>query len=290
MFQCLLFFSIFILTSVISVRSSAEVYGQDDRRDVYQIRSQTLKSWTEAVAAIAKKSNLRDNAQGGYKLSTMPLEKKMKDLCPAERFLRQPVGPFCTSFLVAPDIIVAAGHCVVDEARCQELAFIFDFQMNSRRSDPSRVEKQSVYYCHKLLYLTATNDFDFALIRLDRAVKNRTPLELRDRGSMHPRDELILMGFPLGLPLKVAAGGHLRTMQGNFIYTTVDAFYKNSGSPVVSKHDGKVEGLLIGGDEEDFVKGPRGCMNTHFCAEDRCGGNYLHSSRPIARKLAEFVP
>ena len=288
MLQRLLFFSFFILSSGICTSAFGEIYGPDDRRDTYQLRDPQLKTWARAVAAITKTGNLKPNLSGGYNLTTTPLEKKIPSLCPTERFLKQPVGPFCTAFLVAPDIVASAGHCIVDEARCRQLTFVFDYEYSSRTARPNLIEPKQVYSCGKLLYLTAMDDIDFALVRLDRPVYDRKPLQLRSYGNVDPRAELILMGFPLGLPLKTAANGRVRALRGNSIYTTVDAFYKNSGSPAVSRFDAKVEGLLIGGEEEDFIVSPSGCKATHFCAEDKCSGNYLHSALPIAKKLAEF--
>ena len=51
---------------------------------------------------------------------------------------------------------------------------------------------------------TMDEDFvDFALVKLDREVKNRPRLKLRQSEVNHLKTNLITLGFPSGLPMKV---------------------------------------------------------------------------------------
>ena len=50
---------------------------------------------------------------------------------------------------------------------------------------------------------------DYAVIELDRAVINRKPLPLRKKGFPLLGTELVVVGHPMGLPLKTADGGRV---------------------------------------------------------------------------------
>jgi len=51
--------------------------------------------------------------------------------------------------LVAPDVVLTAGHCMEDIS-CADVAFIFDYTAEPGR-DPSVVSAASVYECAELL-------------------------------------------------------------------------------------------------------------------------------------------
>ena len=54
-------------------------------------------------------------------------------LCDDKLFRNQPIGAFCSGFLVADDIIATAGHCV-EEDNVTDISFVFSFNATIRLS------------------------------------------------------------------------------------------------------------------------------------------------------------
>lgn len=281
--KCVLVLILVILSTIPT--ASAEVYGTDNRLDLKDIHSKRWKSWAQSVAGIVHSDSLTPEGNTLFKLKTVPLKKKISDLCADEPFLEQETGPFCTAFLVSENILATAGHCIKNEDRCKKLSFLFDYELSQEGRELSRVNADNIFACEKLLYVIAEDEVDFALIKLDHSPM-RPHFKLRENFWASYFDPLTILGFPLGLPLKIATDGHLRNRAGKSLTTTVDAFYKNSGSPVLGEWSGVVEGILLGGDD-DFVE-KAGCKSTKICGPGECDGTTLLKSKVIAQKLKEF--
>ena len=70
---------------------------------------------------------------------------------------------------------------------------------------------------------------------------------------------MFVIGHPVGLPLKVAAGASVRDAgKIGYFVADLDTFGGNSGSPVFNTATKKIEGILVRGDT-DFIKSPAGC-------------------------------
>jgi V8-like Glu-specific endopeptidase len=90
---------------------------------------------------------------------------------------------------------------------------------------------------------------DFALIRLDRRVRNRTPLGVNRSGlPVDLRATLTMIGYPAGIPQKIALGGSVKgSVAGQPFFTAnLDSLGGNSGSPVINEATGLIEGILGG--------------------------------------------
>ena len=91
------------------------IYGVDNRKDLYQVHSSNVINAAKAVAALVKAADLVRQSDGSYTLAT-ELFREAYQLCGSEPFVTQPIGCFCSGFLVAPDIVATAGHCVKSQA------------------------------------------------------------------------------------------------------------------------------------------------------------------------------
>src|SRR5690606_39183124 len=146
-------------------------------------------------------------------------------LCPGERFVAQPIVAVCTGFLVPPDLVATAGHCVDLDYPCDQLAFVFGFEMLAART-PARASPPSpLYYCAAVTGRElALGGPDWAILLLARDVEGRQPLPLRQDGQVPDGDPLLLSGHPLGLPLKLAGGARVWDNTAHSFFTTdVDA-------------------------------------------------------------------
>ncbi len=266
-----------ILTSLLSLGSaSGAIFGIDDRRPLAPWTGEQI--YGRAVALALLSSNFEINTEGEVKLLTEPLSRFM---CHDEKFAHDPSLAYsCTGFLVAPDLIVTAGHCMVNtgesrnetETYCKAFVWLFDYKNNSSgKFDPSKVKSEQIYRCKQVVY--AVNDErepyrDYALVQLDRPVVDREPLPLLPR-KMFVGQSLAMIGFPLGSPMKVSTNATvlLSNEKRESFITNLDAAEGNSGSPVFGSQG--VVGILIAGTpSQSFVDDKRGCRRMNRCNND----------------------
>ncbi len=237
----------FILVSLLSSSLFAAIHVTDHRREFYEVPD-SLKKLSSGVAAVFKTDSL-EHLKTGWKLSAKTeTYEKWAELCPDETYANQMNPAVCTAFLVAPDRIATAGHCVANQEVCDSLSFVFDFQISNEKEFPHSFGKDQVYGCKKLL--ASSNDPDYAVIQLDRAVRNRKPFGLSDKAPAL-RTPVILMGFPHGIPLKVVESGKVQDNQNSnsetYFEIDSDLFSGNSGSPVLNAETFEVEGIVAVG-------------------------------------------
>jgi len=205
-------------------------------------------------------------------------------LCADEPFREQTSSAFCSGFLVGPDILVTAGHCVRSEQACAGTSFVFDYAITADDRDPQIVSQRDVYGCGELLELgyNYSAGLDYAVIKLDREVEGRTPLRFREEGVVEERTELAVIGHPAGLPSKIADGAWVRTnAHEQWFVANLDTYGGNSGSAVFNLDTGVVEGILVRG-ETDFVWDGN-CRRSNVCTDEGCMGEHVS-------RASQFVP
>lgn len=264
---------------------SQVVYGVDDRVDLYESRDPLLLRLADSTLAIFESARVRTD-ENRLTFLSIPF-RKLYHLCNDEKFLDQPVGPYCSAALVGPDLILTSSHCIQTQATCDKISLVFGFSIKKLGILPDSVPLNEVYGCRKILYRTpASSRADFAVIQLDRKVLGHQPLEInRYQNSEKLQSQriqkdtpLVLIGHPMGLPTKIATGAWVRdeTPQGFFVANT-DSFSGNSGSPVFNLQTGFIEGVLARGSQDYFFKNtPAGsCLATRVCDDDGCEGEEI---------------
>lgn len=241
------------------------VYGEDNRIETYQASKMEQKLAHSTAGMI----NTIKTIKVGNKVMLPPytIEKDM-GLCKDERFAKQPSSVVCSGFLVGPDLLVTAGHCIQTQKDCNEVSWVFDYKetKSTKRTD-ILVPAKNVYKCKKVieakLESTTSAKIDYALVRLDRVVKGRTPLKFRTTGKVKMNQDIVVIGHPSGLPQKVAGGAQvLLNTAANYFQTNLDTFGGNSGSAVFNADNGSVEGILVRG-AKDYDQDPTGCRRVH---------------------------
>lgn len=292
-------------TAVLSQTALAEVkviYGDDNRVEVYQATpfqqklaqsAASMVSKDEIKAILEKPGFVRltqttlkewlDNQNGGgdYAPKLMSKEvlefaKRGMSFCSEERFIDQPNPAMCSGFLIAPDLLVTAGHCAEGADFCSDYRWIFGFSVDEESQKAGlEIKEEDVYKCKKVVSNTLANSLglDYAVVQLDRRVVDRAPLEIRNDGQIKKDTDLMVIGSPSGLPLKVAAGANVRTNTHPFYFSAnLDSFQGNSGSAVFDVKTGIVEGILVRG-ENDFVPNIfRMCIESNQCGNNECRG------------------
>jgi len=252
-----------------STMNAKVIYGSDGRQDVYQVNLQ-LKQLADSTVALIKTNQLITRGESTI-ISSKNFGQEMQ-LCPSEKFREQNTAAFCSGFLVSPDTIVTAGHCIKTQSDCVNTSFVFGFSLKQEEILPSQIATTEVYRCHEITKQVLTSQgADFAIIKLDRTVTNHRPLNLRQSGTAQVGDPLVVIGHPSGLPTKITVGGQIRSVaHAEFIVANTDTYGGNSGSAVFNANTGVVEGILVRG-EQDYV--PKGnCYTSYTCLDTNCRG------------------
>lgn len=251
------------------------IYGEDDRLDLYQVQDQELLTLADSTAALIFASDLQQNGDV-TKINTTKYANSFRlPLCESERFREQDTAAFCSGFLVAPRIMVTAGHCIQTQGSansdCATARFVFGFNLPNQNSRPTSVPTSEVYKCNRIIKQTlVSTGADFSVVELDRDVLNHRPLALRRSGAAKVNDDLVVIGHPSGLPTKVAGGAKVRELYPAYLRTSLDTYGGNSGSAVFNSSTKEVEGILVRG-EEDFVT-QGNCLVSKRCAQNSCRG------------------
>jgi hypothetical protein len=233
--------------------------------------------------------------------------------CAGEAFDSQYTAPACSGFLIGPDLVATAGHCFdalqfgadasgsLDPAEltrsCSNLSFVFGFTKETinAATATATVPTANHYRCTGVVEArldvtknatgtTITDQRDWAVFRLDRAVTGRKPHAFRRIGKVAPREALSVVGHPGGLPMKVAANGKVEAPQSgrpewNYLWNTrlflhsADTEGGNSGSPIINSGTGMVEGIHTaspGSFQADKTVTPA-CARWKKCTSTGCG-------------------
>lgn len=251
------------------------IYGVDNRREVYQVSGQWQELASSTVTMI--RSDHIGTVPGNpnaYRV-TGPIYGVNQKLCKDEPFYHQKMVAECSAFLVAPDIVATAGHCVRDQHHCQTLAYVFDFQKNTSGKYNYEIPKKNFYACKELIRKKQdpVTKEDFALIRLDHAVTDRKPLELRKSGKPGMGDEMVVIGHPYGILKKVADQGFVvKNNHPAFFSANLDTYSYNSGSAVFNAQTKQVEGILVRGSDDFVFDGANNCYRSRVCNPGECNG------------------
>jgi hypothetical protein len=259
------------------------IYGTDDRQDLFQISDQMILNDVDSVVALFDRNDVVDNGNGTSTLRTLNFGAS-RNLCAGERFREQPTGAFCSGFLVAPDVIATAGHCV-DANNLADIRFVFGFRMLNATTAQTVISNAEIYRGVNLIgwQLTA-NGADWALVRIDRTVMNHRITRIRRAGRIADGQAVHVIGHPSGLPTKVAGGATVRDNQpAPFFVANLDTYGGNSGSPVFNSNTHEVEGVLVRG-EADFVQSGN-CRVSLICPSTGCRGEDCTRTTEFAQRV-----
>lgn len=260
-------------TSAVMANTTSEniVYGEDNRIETFE----ASKQYQELAASTAGMfRNIKGVTVGDYTVLPPQTLKEDMGLCEGERFADQNNAVVCSGFLVAPNLLVTAGHCIQTQADCNETSWVFDYKVKkSTGSADVMVKNDSIYKCSKVIEakLESKPDgtkIDYALVKLDRVVKGKKPLSFRTRSKIATNKDIVVIGHPSGLPQKVAAGAKvLLNNDEHYFQTNLDTFGGNSGSAVFDARTGAVEGILVRG-AKDYERSPLGCVRVHKTTQE----------------------
>ncbi len=249
------------------------VYGADDRLEYYQLSTPVSLALADSTAGVLRSTAVTLRTDGNYQVNTSSSFAGSYQLCTDEPFRSQPNPAFCTAFLVAPNLVATAGHCLRTTTDCSTTTFVFGFRMESATTVRSVVPAADVYRCAAIVSRQETTTNDWGLIRLDRNVTGHTPLAIRRSGAIAGGTSVAVAGHPAGLPFKYAGGATVRaTSASAYFESNLDTYGGNSGSPVIDAATGTVEGVLVRGNTDFVYDSARRCYVSNRCADTGCPG------------------
>lgn len=228
--------------------SDKAIYGSDSRMEVVESKNPLHQTLASSVAAMVAKDSIKSAGNGLSSLDPTSLKKRL-GVCSSERFAKQQSASDCTGFLIAPNLLATAGHCIADDM-CKDNKWVFDYKLaKATDTQVGTVKNSNIYSCKRVVdyEFGFFSVVDWAVIELDRPVTGRTPLKL-SHTSPKKSDGVFVIGTPSGVPLKVATGIVNKHSDADYFSTNLDTFGGNSGSPVFNSKTGLVEGILVRGD------------------------------------------
>jgi hypothetical protein len=267
------------------------IYGEDDRVDWYQIDSPTVRAWASATCALMSPTRLSNNGNGTYTVFTSPWRVNGLPACADEPFGNQPTAAFCTGFLVGNDLIATAGHCF-DSSDLGVTYFVFGFVMLDANTPTTVVLESQVYRGVEIVARQYNSQYDYTLVRTDRPVTapGATPLRIRRDGIIANGAPVGVIGYPAGLPLKAAFGSNTyvrdNSPDGYFVANT-DTYGGNSGSPVLDPNTGRVEGILVRGENDYVISGS--CFRSYRVSNTGGSGEEISKSTTFAAYVPSLL-
>jgi V8-like Glu-specific endopeptidase len=274
------------------MHAQAAIFGGDDRINITPSSSAYALSRSTAVAILS--SNVKTNAKGLLDLSPDYLSDQM---CTDEKFATDPSLSYaCTGFLVAPDLLMTAGHCMVNvgqsreqkKAYCEVYSWLFDYDHDEKgQVQVTDISPSRLYECKEVVYAIREEKApfrDFSIVQLKRSADDRPFLKLAKR-PVRLGESVSMIGYPLGMPAKVSTNARvtLNSTDKQSFVTNLDALDGNSGSPVFNS-DNEVAGILVGGTPIELFKTDKnGCIRYNTCDADG-----MNCAVPDKNTLPEF--
>ena len=264
------------------------IYGQDDRIEYYQATDIQQQAADRVFLVVDKLFGKTLTCLSKYcQLNTKDYTQiEGIELCDDEPFRGQPcVLAGATAFLVADDLVATAGH-VFTEEQCPYISFIPHFLFKSEEKGPAvRFGEERIFQCDSKVIHFTQNNIDFAVWKLDRGT-GTMPLCIRRSGNVKKGTPLIMMGHPIGLPLKIAGNAQsdpwaspivksIQKTYTRFAYevktetfrANLDAYVGNSGSPVFDANTMEVQGILIDGSTDYTRDSDNECIRSNVCSD-----------------------
>lgn len=273
----------FIFTALLPVTSvNATIYEQSTHSFMTHINDSN-----SAVALMLPVLHILPNADNSFRLEDFQMENTW-NICPGEALVKAPpLVTACSGFLIASDILVTAGHCVMNNsgeirdtktAQCEAFSFVFGYHYEDEQNQKTApIKANQIVNCKKVIYAAqlAKPDLktgkmifgkDIAYIQLDRKmpykpfVMAEKPIGEKDFVATH----ITMQGHPFGMPMVESKGTALEH-KGTYLRAAINSFPSNSGAVVKNKSD-EVIGLLVRGYPEGLLED-----NAHKCSlHNRC--------------------
>lgn len=271
------------------------IYDVDDRKDYFSLvdsgtqEDELKKKLADATVILTDKDKLIEQEDGSFTLSVDDFTRSNLPPCADENFRNQHVGGWCSGFMIGPDLIATAGHCGESEFEIKNTAYVFGFNVAGQGGQgTTHFNVNQVYFGVELLAHDLSPTGDYAIVRVDRAITapGAAPLSVRRSGRLELGENIGVIGYPSGLPVKIAFGVETVVMRDEdpWLLANLDTYGGNSGSAVFNA-EGMVEGILVRGARDYITDHENGCFMSNKLANTE-GGEAITK----ARVFVDMIP
>lgn len=236
-------------------------YGKDDRKKISE--AGWTKNYARATAISIKKSRIKNNRVWAPTLrQELEARWNTKKFDANVKYLDEPLVGSCTGFLIAPDILVSAGHCIKSNKEAKEYIWYFGFidtKDYNQYTGYLTLDPDNIFEVDDVMdamwfsgYKTLSDgtkidvDYDYSYMKLKRK-SDRRPYRFRTGGEVEKYQRMYTIGAPTGLPLKLADNAYVVDItHDSWFKTNIDGFPGNSGGPVFNS-GGYIEGIHVRG-------------------------------------------
>ena len=247
-------------------------YGNDDNVDPAQESlSEKKRMNVAATAAVIDIARFEDKGDGRFVLKPAKTLGELGACCDQHR--RDDISvATCTAFLISPNVVATARHCVKTNSIADSVRFVFGFAKDKDgKLPPVFIAKQTIFKAYRVRRSCTDNrNIDWAIVELDGVVRGVSPVQIGD-GQPLVGDRIYMVSSPLGVPLKLAANASVRRNSDlGFFVSDIDGFTDGSGGPVFAEANDNVEGVYLRGEVD--VRKVCGCMRASICPQNACRG------------------
>ena len=166
------------LALLVSVGSAAVFTNEDTRIESSQSINPIVMKANQATAVMIDQWYIKEQNNGTLKISSASL-KKIYNTCDDEKFADQITAGKCSGVLIGSDLILTAGHCMIHN-ECDNHNWIFNYEIKKAKKNKIVIDRNFSYRCKEVVTLRYFYDImqdDYAIVRLDRPVKNINPVK-----------------------------------------------------------------------------------------------------------------
>jgi|GEM_PF-6967123 len=239
------------------------------------------------VVAIISMDNLEEVGDDYIIYNYFSLQERL-GLCHSEQFTDQPSVAIGTGFLLDSTHVITAFHNLQND-NIKNLRLVVGYELYKNTRVPQLIfKKDNVYKLDSIVY--SSYQHDYVVVTTKQVIKNRTAASLNTLPINYSRVVLHTIGYPLGLPMKVAKSGRIKQVSKEYLLCSLDCYVGNSGSPVFNSYTGQVVGILLGG-EIDLVRNGN-CYETKKCGGVKCSNEMVLPISTVVDELksAGFIP
>ncbi|PPK92789.1 trypsin-like peptidase [Nonlabens xylanidelens] len=242
----------------------------DSRIEILELDSNSdwqkkILTSSQSVGVIVEKEKLLALNKDTYQINSSLTLKDRYNVCEDVPFNNQVLLGEGTAFVKSNITLLTAKHVFTRPP--SDYVVIFEYYTINKLGEVlSFVDKKNTYNITSVS--RKINALDIVEFEVDRSL-DRAILPVGNSRDVQDTDEIYMLGYPLGLPMKLTINARIiNDSQPQYFYTDFDSFAGNSGSPVLNLTTNKVIGVLVSGIDDFTFNG--NCFETVVCADVSC--------------------